>query len=514
MPCDLIMLDEAQDLRPTFCAALRHVLRAADPGGVESLQMALVGDPKQLLYDFDSYGDDKASAQYLERPADFFGEHTLGRDWKHLQLSESYRLTPSIAEFVNVLWGTQIRGGSKAEDLPVEYLCRNAYPPKDSELDKDDRLKPAGMGPPVHSSKHISTKVLAELLDTYGPENVMFLAQSVKSEKSPIRRHVNILAKLKDEHGQRRFNFDIKEHTRGFEGKPCLENKTRVWTFCSSKGCEADAVVVFGAELGSVQFLASTNQMGVALSRAKKKLVVVHSRKWSPEARSYEAVDYYPAGGASGLDLTGDGAIQELQARSKVTRQAVEGLAELGKILPKLASDIPGRVQSLSADSNAEMDIVYEATSFTHFSAVAEERFLAFGNWSVEVDAGHLPRIDYNVEVRFNQTTEDVSALYGQALTLMLQHERDGFCPQIEAVLFGGVVCFDPNGEATVRNFHCLSLCSSACACGSTSLTEDCFVQCRTIYRCSKINSKTLTVSRRTTRTFCSKQCSKTRMAR
>jgi hypothetical protein len=104
---------------------LRHILRAANPGG-QSMQMVLVGDPKQLLYDFPGYGSDKASAQYLERPSEFFGgELTRGREWRQLQLSVSYRLTPSMASVVNVIWGTAIVGGSQAEDIPVEYWYPN-----------------------------------------------------------------------------------------------------------------------------------------------------------------------------------------------------------------------------------------------------------------------------------------------------------------------------------------------------------------------------------------------------
>jgi hypothetical protein len=125
LPCGVVLLDEVQDLRPSFYSALRHILRAANPGG-QSMQMVLVGDPKQLLYDFPGYGSDKASAQYLERPSEFFGgELTRGREWRQLQLSVSYRLTPSMASVVNVIWGTAIVGGSQAEDIPVEYWYPN-----------------------------------------------------------------------------------------------------------------------------------------------------------------------------------------------------------------------------------------------------------------------------------------------------------------------------------------------------------------------------------------------------
>lgn len=440
--CEVILLDEVQDLRPSFYRAVKHLLHAAANG----LQMVLVGDTKQLLYDFDSYGSDKASAQYIERPAEFFGEFTGTREWVALRLSVSYRLTPSMAAFVNVIWGTAIVGGSKEEDVPVEYWCRGPFPPKDqSELAGPD-FDRLSVNPAKHIVDNVTSKALAELLDKYGGENVMFLDQSVKSEKFPIRQHVNLLAKLVDEHGQRRFNFDIKENMRGFEGKSDLKNKTRVWTFCSAKGCEADAVVVFGVDLRDPVWLTSLNQMGVGLSRAKRKLVVIHSRKWDNKSREREPTQYYPAGGNTGLQVGGDGYVSALRERSRTTQQRFAELHRGGYIHATLETDLPTHVKAADNAPLAAMDAVYSATSFTHFSAEAEAHFLAFGTWTVEVKRENLPaRIEYKTEVKFEQTTEDVSALYGQALTLMLQFERDGYCPQVEAILENGILTFKPD---------------------------------------------------------------------
>jgi len=65
---DLVMLDEAQDLRPSFVRALRMIFEANL--NADGIQMCLVGDSKQLLYDFPSFGDDKASADFMDRPED------------------------------------------------------------------------------------------------------------------------------------------------------------------------------------------------------------------------------------------------------------------------------------------------------------------------------------------------------------------------------------------------------------------------------------------------------------
>ena len=68
---DLMMLDEAQDLRPSFYQAIRHVVMGRQATG-EALQMCVVGDSRQLLYDLATYGDDKANSSY----ALLWGTHT------------------------------------------------------------------------------------------------------------------------------------------------------------------------------------------------------------------------------------------------------------------------------------------------------------------------------------------------------------------------------------------------------------------------------------------------------
>jgi hypothetical protein len=219
-------------------------------------------------------------------------------------------------------------------------------------------------------------------------------------------------AQLVDANGERRFNFDIKENQRGFEGKTSVKNKTRVWTFCSAKGCEADVVVVFGLEMSNPAWLVSLNQISVGLSRAKKKLVVVHARKWSPEMRAFAASSYFPAGGDVGLEPGSTGFSGALHQRSLVTQHAFAELQFNGAIHRTLPTDLPTEVTAADSATLLQVDQVYSATEFTHFSALAELEFLRYGEWTVEVSQIELPaRIEYETEVTFDQTVEDVSAL-------------------------------------------------------------------------------------------------------
>ena len=165
LPCSIVMLDEVQDLRPSFANALNVILSNAATS--DSLQLLVVGDSDQLLYDFETYGADKASPRYLQNAEVEFGCFTTGRSWTRLKLNTSYRLTQNTAGVVNAIWGTSISGGNAGSpNVPVQYRCVYPYP--------STRLS---------SEQYLATDELAAIITEHGPENVMLLANSLKSDK-------------------------------------------------------------------------------------------------------------------------------------------------------------------------------------------------------------------------------------------------------------------------------------------------------------------------------------------
>eukprot|EP00547_Thalassionema_nitzschioides_P011158 CAMPEP_0194263180 /NCGR_PEP_ID=MMETSP0158-20130606/46923_1 /TAXON_ID=33649 /ORGANISM="Thalassionema nitzschioides, Strain L26-B" /LENGTH=1016 /DNA_ID=CAMNT_0039003359 /DNA_START=275 /DNA_END=3325 /DNA_ORIENTATION=+ len=458
---DLLMLDEAQDLRPSFYKALCHIIRMNknyDKSARPPLQMCMVGDTKQMLYDFATYGDDRACAKYMVHPRKYFGEFTESREWVECQLSVSYRLTPNIAQFVNASWGTNIQGGNTtSENLPVEYICRYPFPSNKSRDDID--------------YTYLQTHILSDAIDEYGAENVMFLAQSVKNEKCPIRVHVNSLMKERDTKGRRKYNFHIKESIRGFEGGADIQNKVRVWTFCGSKGCEADCVVVFGFDTMDINRIVSLNQMCVALSRARKRLIVIHGKSYVKSTKlnglkkGHHTNQYYPMLGDSSDSLKYSidcrGKIQSVDVppydenapegeRKSIINSRSNRMQEVLNYLMgvKVVSvdnepnqRLPFYKSSNSTEEAQKQPMVYVATEFSYFSATEEDRFLnSYATWTKE--SGVKNRIHYNIAVQFDRTKEDVSALYGEAVVYMIQYERDGFCPNVETVINDAILTF------------------------------------------------------------------------
>eukprot|EP00187_Rhodella_violacea_P015570 CAMPEP_0184719236 /NCGR_PEP_ID=MMETSP0314-20130426/8213_1 /TAXON_ID=38298 /ORGANISM="Rhodella maculata, Strain CCMP 736" /LENGTH=734 /DNA_ID=CAMNT_0027183097 /DNA_START=62 /DNA_END=2266 /DNA_ORIENTATION=+ len=357
-----------------------------------------------------------------------------------------------MAAVVNLLWGTDMVGGNTTSpNRPVEYMCKHPFPSKH--------------GP---DPERLQTSYLAGLIDEFGPENVMFLAKSVQNENCPIRVHVNELMTIK-ENGRQKYNFHVKENIRGFEGKADVKNKVRVWTFCGAKGCEADCVVVFGLDVMDFSGpIPSLNQVCVALSRARKLLIPIHGKTSTSmtdldgeNIKKDVAFNYFPVLGdvdfgtrelshtvrcnGRGISLkvppcTGNTASEKaevLAARSKLTAHALARMKQLNIISGDLPDEWNSRISS-----NVARSVVYSATEFSYFSASEVGNFLKFGEWAPEgrVDAGH--RLEYTMNVQFERTKEDVSALYGEAVNLMLQWKRNGYCPNVETVVNGGVLWF------------------------------------------------------------------------
>jgi hypothetical protein len=412
-----------------------------------------------------------------------------------------------------------IGGNTASPNIPVEYLIKYPYPSNRSGNDDPEKL---------------NTSFLAKIIDQHGPENVIFLGKSIKSDKLPIRVHVNELMNIKDHFtGERKYNFHIKESVRGFEGVADLKNKVRVWTFCGSKGCEADVVIVFGFDVFNGR-PHSLNQIGVALSRAKKRLIIIHGQKKDrlKGGDRLVALPYYPVlgdsiegmkqhtikhsgrqdnseeeeiitidvpfieqqggggsgGGGSGSG-TGNSSIQDVyEKRSELSRQTMNQFVKSGVISIDCGtsrSDNPSLPRASSSGiAQKESLEVYVASDFNYFSASAETKYLRqYGvKWTTTNDIFHVAaaddmhgsglggvgrlgvndndddiigrRIPYKTDVQFTTTKEDVSALYGEAVTYMLQWELCKFVPNIETIVSNGLLrllSFGLYGEKKIR---------------------------------------------------------------
>lgn len=347
---DIIMIDEVQDMRPLLFDALMKMIPLQK-------QIIIVGDELQILYDF--YVGDEATDYILFNPQIAFANVTQN-EWKMHRLEGSYRLTKSCCAFVNRIWDSKIQSLSKEPDLPVDFIITNPWQ--------------VGI-----------TKLIQQTIDKYGSANTMILASTL-SGNTPIRKHVNKLLK-------QGYLFHVKEFARGFDNSEEFKDRTRVWTFCSSKGCEADAVIVFGMDISP-----NANDLGVACSRAKKKLIVIHNER-SPVNKAFQGIPYH----LRFMEVSSFGDI--IHHKNEITFGDIE-----------------------ERDFQRERFTVCDRLSIS-----SQVLYSIFKNFVFETTTVHESR-DLNTLIEFSHGSEDVSALYGKQIEYLIQVHCGHVCSDAQIV--------------------------------------------------------------------------------
>lgn len=224
---DNLLIDEAQDFRPTFLRLLRAVVPVRE--GVKNM---VVGDNRQMLYDY--IEDDAASLEYLNHPERYFESQ---REWTTILLDETHRMTPEIASFVNAVYGTAMRSGRESVGVPVRVFTSNMWR---------------------------GGALIAKVLHGKMRSEVCILVPR-KKNNGPLRAAVNYLAKL---------GFRIWIHGLDGQDPRTRKNKLAISTWHASKGTQKRVVVVFGFADD-----ADINPGYVALTRAQDELIIIQDEK-------------------------------------------------------------------------------------------------------------------------------------------------------------------------------------------------------------------------------------------
>lgn len=370
---DMVIVDEAQDMRRPFLVVLQQVLASVQ-------QMVVCGDPMQLLYDY--VQDDPASEEFLLHPEQHFAS-LVQRPWKHLTLSTSWRLTPSLATFVNKLGGLEqpITGGriGAGDDLsngcvPELWIFQSMWSSAVEEL--------------VH--RHV-----AEV----GPERVLVLAHSL-NPSGPVGSLANKLS-------SRGVRLQLGDAGGG-------DGKLRIATFCKAKGLEADVVLVLGVDgrLADLTGQEYWNSLHVALTRARDRLLILGEAGAGVLPRMW---DMLFADGPPLLRIHAQGA----QARPAARPRAAPGSAAPTTTLP-LSGD--AWVMSLSRQQKESLlDMGQWQHSPVSVGALSEGETLV-----VDVGSDHTLHTGY----------EDATAAYVMAVLICLETEASGgMCADVERLL-------------------------------------------------------------------------------
>ncbi len=232
-----LLIDETQDMRyPYFRLIVCLLKQVLD----KSIQIVAVGASDQVLYNFfEIYPADK---RFLLQLPTLLSDYTE-RKWDRLRLSQSFRLTPSVANLVNYLQGTRSVEGVKTPNYPIQYWICDPF------------------------SMLILAKIYKDILLPYQHQRVVLLFPSINTKI--CRYIVNGL-------GQR---YGIQFHVQNHSPDSHKNRTFQVSSYHAFKGLEAEAVILFGLHSPKYQTDVLLDSMNVAITRTRGQLFILHHFK-------------------------------------------------------------------------------------------------------------------------------------------------------------------------------------------------------------------------------------------
>lgn len=267
---DAIVVDEAQDLKMIFFSSLCKIINdnLTDtlyeehndidiPNQIEDESeescgdwkepnlphLIILGDKFQNVYKF--LGSDERFILYAER---IFKMSRIAKiPWKRAKLSISYRLTQQTASFINNCFLGSDRIQAVKEGPKVKYFICNLF--------------------------NAPTILVMDAIKKYGHENIFIVSNSVKGEKSPLRHIANRMSK-------KNIPIFVPNSDDAEIDEKVINGKLVFTTYNQTKGLERDCVFVLNIdEWNPHKGTDCPNAVYVAMTRAKKQLILLHSDK-------------------------------------------------------------------------------------------------------------------------------------------------------------------------------------------------------------------------------------------
>lgn len=277
--CDVLVVDEVQDMTPLYYDFIRFVLGQID------VQLVLCGDTHQCIYDF------------MDASAEFLTASRWGLPFVELGLKTTYRMHHGISRFINraVLGEDRLRS---VKSGPVPYYVRV---PHYATVVNPERIV------------ETLTKLVMKWIGLDGANSLFILCPSVRvNGLHPIKRLENALVAA----GVPCY-FAVSDFG-SIDGR-IAEGKVVFSTFHQSKGRERDNVIVFGFDEATAPTAVCPSQLYVALTRARRRLAMIEMGQQLQFLRLDQANKLYQC-----VDLLNGGRAQmKRRARQEIR---VEGL--------------------------------------------------------------------------------------------------------------------------------------------------------------------------------------------
>ena len=251
IPQNVIVLDETQDMSILYFSLIVKFLKDMN----SPCQLMILGDYKQGLYEFKG-----ADIRFLTNASDIWQDLPLliSPIFKHESLQTSYRITRTMADFVNRAMLNEQRLISVKDGPPVIYIRNSNYFLQQTVV--------------YHIQSLISNGV--------SPNEIFVLGASVKGPNSQIRRIENALVQSNIPCYVPMFETD-KIDERVMEGKIVFS------TFHCVKGRQRAYVFVVGFDQSYLRYFAFNlshdecpNTLYVACTRATKQLFLLETDQY------------------------------------------------------------------------------------------------------------------------------------------------------------------------------------------------------------------------------------------
>jgi hypothetical protein len=247
---DLIIIDESQDLTPLLFQLIIYIYFHNKSN--EPAKLMILGDRKQSIYQFNN-----ADERFISTAPELFKVNKY--PWKTLTLSQSFRITSEMSEFINKgCVQSNIISSKKQTCNKPRYLIFNTFGRKFNKAYDEVRMY---------------------LCKGYSYSDIFILAPSTRSIKSPVRLLANKLSYA----GIPVFvpNSDEEQIDESVAG-----GKVIFSSFHQAKGLERKVVIIFGFDENYFKYYNRDanqhilpNEIYVAITRASDHLTMIHHNK-------------------------------------------------------------------------------------------------------------------------------------------------------------------------------------------------------------------------------------------
>ncbi len=241
---DIIVIDEVQDMTILFFSAIKKFINDLQ----KNVQYLILGDKNQAVYDFKG-----ADNRFLTLAKDIYPNSVV------LPLSQSFRVTKPIANFVNFVLLGEYRIKTVKKGSNVNYLICNTF----------------------KIYKYLIIKIKEFFNAGYKPEDIFVLCPSFKSKKlNPVKLLENELTKSN-------IPCYISLDTKLDDNY--IKNKVVFTTFHQSKGRERKIVIIYNFDSSYFDFYNKTApkykcpaSFYVAITRASEHLILLEDINYHP----------------------------------------------------------------------------------------------------------------------------------------------------------------------------------------------------------------------------------------